>query len=253
MKPPTFVTRSRCPFVFATLMRSWFQLRFSWALWKHRRPQAKTFFAADKHADVPGPQDRELPRPRLRRRRQYDATRVQNVQPKAVFSYCSGHCLNLILQDSVVSNPCSHALEVIRSVVNYVRDSPKRQAQFETFIQMEDLDFRVMLRPLCTTRWVCRKTALDSFVANYEALLQWFSNICVEGDAKEKAEALARIMQLSKFTTYFNIKLLQKLFHQCHFVHTKLQKPSLSVTEVKIMMTELLSILRAEATEDAAK
>ena len=185
---------------------------------------------------VTGPQDRELPRPRLRRaanmrgRIKGLATRVQNVQPKAVFSYCSGHCLNLILQDSVVGNPCSHALEVIRSVVNYVRDSPKRQAQFETFIQMEDLDVQVMLRPLCTTRWVCRKTALDSFVANYEALLQWFSNICVEGDAKEKVEALARIMQLSKFTTYFNIKLLQKLFHQCHLVHTKLQKPSLSVT-----------------------
>ena len=99
------------------------------------------------------------------------ATRVSADFPLALFSYCSGHMLNLVVQDACKESHTLKALDLIRAVVNYVKDSPKREASFSSFVKLEEYSNSFGLRPLCSTRWVCRKPALNSFVKNYHTLL----------------------------------------------------------------------------------
>ena len=47
--------------------------------------------------------------------------------------------------------------------------------------------------------------------------------------------------------------MLQKLFQLCHFTHVKLQKPSLSITEVTQLMHSLLDVLRSEGIKATAE
>ena len=68
------------------------------------------------------------------------AARVKADYPLSLFSYCSGHCLNQILQDSCKSLHCIQASDTIRNIVGYIRDSPKRQSNFEAFLHLGDIN-----------------------------------------------------------------------------------------------------------------
>ena len=113
------------------------------------------------------------------------------------------------------------ALDVVKSIVGYIRDSPKREAAFDSFIRIEDMEAAHSLRPLCITRWVCRKGALDAFCENYNGDLQWSSLLVIEGtEGKQRREALSYV-KIMRFSKYYSIRLLQKLFHLCHYTHVK--------------------------------
>ena len=53
-------------------------------------------------------------------------SRVREVVPQALYCYCAGHSLNLVVQHSV-KHGClaENAMTLVSSVVNYVRMSPK--------------------------------------------------------------------------------------------------------------------------------
>ena len=61
------------------------------------------------------------------------SSRVLTDFRKAIYSYCSGHCLNLILQDSLDSHFLKDATAVLKDVVNFVSKSPKREKNSKSF------------------------------------------------------------------------------------------------------------------------
>ena len=117
--------------------------------------------------------------------------------------------------------------------MNFVNDSPKREASFASFSRLEEHSGSVGLRPLSSTRWVCREPALKSFVHNYEGLLKWFAEPTTEGCVSDKRVALGYFNSLRKFKNYFSILLLQKIFTTVHWTHLAIQKPNLSVTNAR--------------------
>ena len=124
------------------------------------------------------------------------ATRVSADFPLALFSYCTGHMLNLVVQDACKDSHTLKALDLLRAVVNYVKDSPKREASFSNFVKLEEYSGSIGLRPLCSTRWVCREPALKSFVQNYRALLQWFVEQTIAGSPSDKKVLLGTSIRL---------------------------------------------------------
>ena len=105
-----------------------------------------------------------------------------------------------------------NATAMAKDFANYVKHSPKRQRSFEAFCITEDIELSNSLRPLCMTRWLCRKSSLDSLVNNYDALLQWFYELTLSGSSEEKVAGLAYTIKLTKFINYYSIRLLQKVF-----------------------------------------
>ena len=159
--------------------------------------------------------------------------------------------LNLIVQDACKEPHTVKALDLLRAVVNFIKDSPKREASFASFSRLEEHSGSVGLRPLCSTRWVCREPALKSFVHNYERLMKWFAELTTAGSVSDKRVALGYLNSLRKFKNYFSILLLQKIFTTVHWTHLAIQKPNLSVTECTEKIGNLLAILKTECTAEA--
>ena len=107
--------------------------------------------------------------------------------------------LNLVIQDACKDSHTLKALDLLRAVVNYVKDSPKREDSFSNFVKLEEYSGSIGLRPLCSTRGVCREPALKSFVQNYHALLQWFVELTIAGSPSEKRLLLGISIRLRNF------------------------------------------------------
>ena len=97
---------------------------------------------------------------------------VREKSPLAVYTHCTGHCLNL-----VVGKSCS--LPVIRNVVDKVKavcmfflNSPKRNnLLIEVVGKVSHPTKRAPLIDLCKTRWAARHCAYEHFYSCYTSLV----------------------------------------------------------------------------------
>ena len=73
---------------------------------------------------------------------------------KALYLYCAGHNLNLVLQDACSAiNPISKALEHMNAIVKFVRTSRKHLSIFKSVVfEYPDNNSTMIIRPLCPTR-----------------------------------------------------------------------------------------------------
>ena len=138
-------------------------------------------------------------------------------------------------------------MTLISFVVNHVKDSPKRLASFKVF----QADGSSALRPLSTTRWVCRYPVVASFVENYEQLMDWFEARIYDGDltSEDRSKALSTLKSMEKFRTYYMVRILQRLFSFVHPIHTLIQSPEISITEVKGKLRALENLLNTRGKD----
>ena len=139
---------------------------------------------------------------------------------KALYLYCAGHDLNLVLQDACsASCPISKALEHMNAIINFVRSSPKRLGIFKSFV-LEDPDNNstMTIRPLCPTRWVMRLPSLEAFLENYGSTLNFMeaTKEDMEQPSKTRSEAEIHLDTLEKFTTYFCCRVFHHILRIIH-------------------------------------
>ena len=92
-------------------------------------------------------------------------------EPRALFTHCYGHALNLAIGDAVKQcKVMRSALEVVYEISKLLKKSPKRDAAFDKLkgdVAPDTPGFRV----LCPTRWTVRGLSLQSVLDNYVVLL----------------------------------------------------------------------------------
>ena len=92
---------------------------------------------------------------------------MQDDKPRAIYTHCYGHTLNLAAYDVVKANKLlGDALDVNSKLFKF---SPKRESMFKRITSELSTD-QPGLRVLCPTRWIVHFHALDSIIFNYEAL-----------------------------------------------------------------------------------
>lgn len=70
--------------------------------------------------------------------------RIIDVEPRAIFVHCTAHTLNLVVQNTVQNiNKVRDFLAVLRSMISFVKDSPERQAIFNS-LQSEQSVLQIM-------------------------------------------------------------------------------------------------------------
>ena len=88
------------------------------------------------------------------------ATTIQQQEPRALYTHCYGHALNLAVQDSVKNNSILRdALDTVQEMTKLIKKSPKREVIFKKFKNEVSLD-SPGIRLLCPTRWTVRAAAL---------------------------------------------------------------------------------------------
>ena len=140
------------------------------------------------------------------------ATRIIKEAPKAHYIHCLAHSLNLSLQD------CAHSCRIIKESLLLVselsvliRASPKRLALFQRI--QHQVSFQApRIKPLCPTRWAVCTGAIDSILQNYSAIYECLEQISEESYGKLVAKVLGLKLLMTKFATFFGLKLGHLVF-----------------------------------------
>ena len=127
-------------------------------------------------------------------------SRIQQMQPKALYVHCFAHTLNLSVQDAVRSIPfVRDVMQNLRDLATIVRGSAKRLVTFHAVADGFDTCDAVTPRPLCPTRWTVRFTAIDAALRSYrEVLLPYLSEVACMAtvdDSSAKASGLQSVFE----------------------------------------------------------
>ncbi len=88
---------------------------------------------------------------------------VMYVEPRAVYTHCYSHSINLAVNDAIKpSKVISNALETTHEVTKLIKFSPRREEIFRELKKQHDMlnDYHSAgMRLLCPTRWTVRANA----------------------------------------------------------------------------------------------
>jgi len=98
--------------------------------------------------------------------------------PNILYVHCYGHCLNLILVDSLgkKNHVIFNFFGIIQMLYSFVEGSPIRHAILERVSKEMNIKLK-SLKTLSTTRWACRAEAIQAVKNNYSVLLQCLAEI----------------------------------------------------------------------------
>ncbi|KAK7925889.1 hypothetical protein WMY93_008199 [Mugilogobius chulae] len=162
--------------------------------------------------------------------------RVQQIEPRAQYTHCTAHVLNLVVHD-VTENivTCRNFMTLIRDLITLIRNSPKRLAWFQQFQRKDSPS----LRPLCPTRWTLTTASLRSIAGNYGALLTFLEDLALNDKSETGGKANGLAINLQKFGTYFSLHLMLKFFSRVETVSIALQKKQLHMQKARQMIDTL--------------
>ncbi len=96
---------------------------------------------------------------------------ISDVEPRAVYTHCYGHALNLSVGDCIKQSKVMKAtLDIVAEISKLIKKSPKRDSSFER-LKSELAPDTPVFRVVCPTRWTVRAASLKSVIDNYEVLL----------------------------------------------------------------------------------
>ena len=128
------------------------------------------------------------------------AKEIRDEEPKAHFTHCYGHALNLAASDTIKRcHTVKKALETTHEIIKLVKYSPRREGLFQV-IKGELSPESPGIHVLCPTRWTVRAESMLSIIRNYSVLQALWVQA---GEIARDTEIVARIggvaAQMQKF------------------------------------------------------
>ena len=136
------------------------------------------------------------------------STAILKEAPKAVFTHCYGHSLQLAVCDTIKNIPnLNDALATVFEISKLIKFSPKRGTIFEK-LKEELAPGTPGLRVLCPTRWTVRSASLQSIIDNWNVLHKvWQASLEESLDTEVRARVCGVLYQMSKFEFYFAVRV----------------------------------------------
>ena len=98
------------------------------------------------------------------------ATQIQQLEARALYMHCNGHCLNLAVQDTCCSITIMRdAFNTVLELSKIFKYSAKKKAMLIK-MQPELSPQTPGVKPLCPTHWTVRTKSLQSLLLNYEVV-----------------------------------------------------------------------------------
>lgn len=182
------------------------------------------------------------------------AARIEELEPRAVFTHCYGHALNLGVSDTIKhSTAMKDCLDTCFEVIKLIKFSPKREAMLRTLKEERGSD-APGVRTMCPTRWTVRADSLASVIANYNNIQElWESALHSSSDSEMKARIHGVGSQMQTFRFFFCLNLSEMILRHTDKLSQTLQQPSLSSIEghaVAMLTIETLKGLRNDSNFD---
>ena len=180
--------------------------------------------------------------------------RMQAAEPRAVFTHCYGHALNLACADTIKQCKLMRdALDTTYEITKLIKKSPRRDAIFNRLKEEMGSD-SPGIRVLCPTRWTVRAEAFKSILDNFSVILElWDESLQVVKDTEMKARIQGVSAQMKKFEFFFGVSLGLLILRHTDNLSRTVQKEDMSAAEgqevVSLTLTTLKSI-RNDASFD---
>lgn len=160
------------------------------------------------------------------------ATTIIQKEPRAVYTHCYGHALNLAVCDTIRGcKVLRDSMDTVHEISKLIKYSPKRDTQFEKLkceISPDTPGFRV----LCPTRWTVRAATLKSIMDNYTVFQSLWD---VSYESSKDSETRARITgvksQMASFDFLFGVALGHELLRHSDILSKSLQQKTISAAE----------------------
>lgn len=171
------------------------------------------------------------------------ATVISSEEPRAVFTHCYGHSLNLAVGDTVrQSKLMKSAFETVNELI---KKSPKRDGMFQKLkqeIAHDSPGFRV----LCPTRWTVRAASMNSVLDNYEVLLGvWEESKGSHLDSDMKARIIGVDTQTQSFDFLYGVSLGAMILNHIDNLSKTLQHANMSAAEGQHLAKMTLDVLKS--------
>ena len=132
------------------------------------------------------------------------AKRILDEEPRAVYTHCYSHSINLAMNDSIKAcKPVKKSLEVTHEITKLIKYSPRREGIFQQLKDNHDISVGYHtpgVRVLCPTRWTVCANALASVISNFEILLNtWDEAAEIVSDTESKARINGVAFQMKTF------------------------------------------------------
>lgn len=157
------------------------------------------------------------------------AARIMVQHPKAVYTHCAAHRLNLCIMKCCSVREITNMMQTADAISRFFSFSPKRQLSLEKWIDstMPSEEKRRKLKELCRTRWVERHEAfevlMDLFVPVFSCLEAIVYGIPAEWNIDTRSKAQSFLLSMSQFSFVAALVLSQKILSYTKGLSVKLQ------------------------------
>ncbi len=182
------------------------------------------------------------------------STIISQIEPRALYTHCYGHSLNLAASNSLnKSKVMKEALETTHEITKLIKFSPRRDNIFRK-IKEDMTPGSPDVRVLCPTRWTVRADSLASVIENYDVLLLTWeeaSSICKDTESKSRIQGVSFVMKTFNFV--FGVMLGELILRHTDNLSSTLQKKSMSAAEGQLiasMTVQTLNSIRNDTSFD---
>ena len=125
------------------------------------------------------------------------STKFLSEEPRALYTHCYGHALNLACADTV--KQCKLIRDALDTTFELTKLSPKRDARLQQ-LKAEAAIELPGIHILCPTRWTVRADTLLSVMKNYTVLLDmWTDSLISVKDTDMRARIIGVSAQMETF------------------------------------------------------
>ena len=164
-------------------------------------------------------------------RRSGVAVQLSSEEPRAIYTHCYGHALNLAAADTIKQNKLLRdTLDITSEISKLLKYSPRRNSLFETLKQQLAPDVPGF-RTLCPTRWTVKASSLESVLENYNVFQAlWEEAREIAPDSETRTRIVGVQFKMSTFSYFFGV------LGECILKHTDnlsrtLQSPTLTASD----------------------
>ena len=162
------------------------------------------------------------------------SNKILSENPKAFFTRCFGHALNLAVGDMVKNARfLKDSMDATYDISNLIKKSPKRDAMLQKirkYISLEYPGFRVV----CPTRWTVRAESMKAILNNWVALQQvWDESLDGNLEPEIKGSIFCVKSQMTTFDCFYGVTISQLVLRDSDNLSKTLQKSSLTSCQRK--------------------
>ena len=149
---------------------------------------------------------------------------IRDTEPKAVYTHCAGHSLNLVVMKSCSITPIRNCIDNIKSFTLWIKYSPKREGLLKKICSSgsQGISSRSPILNVCITRWIENIDGWERFCLCHPFMVQMCEFILYgtteagfevfkDGwTAEDKRNALAHLKALESFEFIYTLTTLQR-------------------------------------------